>query len=92
MLFEEGLGYAISQVTALEDVQKRQVAVSVWTKSNLLLIQIENYCESKPKYENMEIQENMPYLIEKYGRYMTGHFENSLFIQRISFPLGTVCQ
>lgn len=94
-LFEDGLDNAVSHVISLEEAQKRQVAVTVWSKSGLLLIQIENYCEEEGGNDCIETQDDktgydgksMQYLVDKYDGYMTCHHENSLFIRRISIPL-----
>lgn len=37
---------AIESVTPLSDPDKRVVSVSIWTKGQMLLMQIENYCEN----------------------------------------------
>lgn len=102
-IFANGMDIAIEQVSQIKNVKKRQIALSVWEKSGLLMIQIENYCGEEEIRElsgngNTDLREisaqydrnSIRYLIKKYGGYMTEHRENELFIVRISIPIPEV--
>ncbi len=90
-IFETLLDDAVEKVCRIKEVQKRQIAISVWTQCGLLMIQIENYCEEEEKEENQakKVYErsSVEYVIRKYRGTLTGHKEGALFVQRISIPL-----
>lgn len=94
-LFEDGLDYAVRQVENLEDEGKRQIAVTVWAKGGLILIQIENYCGETAYLQELDRQEagaeyerkSIQYLVGRYGGCMTEHYENAVSIMRISIPI-----
>lgn len=94
-LFEDGLDLAVRQVEGLEEEGKKQIAVTVWSKGGLVLIQIENYCGETVYFQEMDRQEagveyerkSIQYLVERYGGGMTEHYEDAVSIMRISIPI-----
>lgn len=90
-IFETLLDDAVEKVCHIGEVQKRQIAISVWIQCGLLMIQIENYCEDKEKEENQAKKEyerkSVEYAVKKYKGTLTRHREGALFVQRISIPL-----
>ena len=99
-IFGNALDNAIESVSALDDPEKRAIAVSVWTKSGLLLIQVENYFEGQLHFENglplttkadksshgFGIR-SIGYTVKKYGGHLTISAEDHLFLLSISIPL-----
>jgi len=100
-IFGNALDNAIESVRTLTDPDKREIAVSVWAKSGLLLIQIENYFEgvelnfenglpltTKPqKGEHGFGMRSIRYTVEKYGGHMRVSTADQLFLLSISIPL-----
>lgn len=99
-IFGNALDNAIESVSALDDPEKRAIAVSVWTKSGLLLIQVENYFEGQLHFENgLPLttkadrtehgygMRSIRYSVEKYGGHMAVSTEDNLFLLSISIPL-----
>lgn len=91
---------AIEHVEKIEEAEKRLLAIMVWSRSNLLLIQVENYCEQVPKLKdglpvttkpNAEYHgfglKSIRYTAEKYNGVMSVHVEDNLFILRVSIPI-----
>lgn len=94
------LDNAIEHVEHIEDKDKRLLAIMIWSRANLLLIQVENYCEQIP-----EMRDGLPvttkpnadyhgfglksirYTAEKYGGAMSVQLENNLFIMRVTIPI-----
>lgn len=52
IIFGNLLDNAIEHVSPLTDPEKRQVSLGVFAKNNLLMIQVENYCEALPSLED----------------------------------------
>ena len=99
-IFGNALDNAIESVSALDEAEKRAIAVSVWTKSGLLLIQVENYFEGQLHFENgLPLttkadrtehgygMRSIRYSVEKYGGHMAVSTEDHLFLLSISIPL-----
>lgn len=90
-IFETLLDDAVEKVCHIQDVQKRQIAISIWAQCGLLMIQIENYCQEKADEDHEEQKEydlkSIEYTIKKYKGTMTGHTEGALFVRRISIPI-----
>ena len=99
-IFGNSLDNAIRAVLALDDAQKRVIAVSVWAKNSLMLFQFENYFEGNlifdgdlPRttkgskdYHGYGIK-SIRQIAQKFGGQMTLHTENNLFLLRVSIPL-----
>ena len=100
-IFGNALDNAIESVIQIEDPTKRVISVSVWTKSNLLLLQFENYYEqplvfsegipltTKPDemYHGFGIK-GINYTVQKYGGCIGIYPEDNIFILRISIPIS----
>lgn len=87
-VFETLLDDAVEKVCRISDVQKRQIAISIWAQCGLLMIQIENYCEEDENTTQKEYELNsIEYIIKKYKGTITGHREGALFVRRISIPI-----
>ena len=84
-LFEDTL----YEIRKLEDAEKKQIALSVWEKNGLLMIQLENYFEDhdEPEKEPDFSIKTVNQIIKKYDGYMTIHKEHALMIKRISIPI-----
>ena len=101
-IFGNALDNAIESVTAIPDPERRVIAVTVYTRSSLLLIQLENYYEQpltfagrSPRHHQgakrlprLRYEESIQYTAEKYGGIMTVHAEDHLFILRVSIPMS----
>ncbi len=84
-LFEDTL----YEIRKLEDAEKKQIALSVWEKNGLLMIQLENYFEDSDetgKEPDFSIK-TVNQIIKKYDGCMTIHKEHALMIKRISIPI-----
>ena len=94
------LDNAIEYLDRTDNPDKRMIFVMIWSRSNLLMMQVENFCE-----ENPEIRDGLPVTTktnrdyhgfglksirmtaEKYGGTMSVQFENQTFLLRISMPI-----
>ena len=99
-VFGNALDNAIESVSAVDDPARRLISVSVWSKSDLLLIQVENYYEG-----TLEFRDGIPvttkedtdyhgfglksirYAVEKYDGCMGIYPDGRLFLLRISIPI-----
>lgn len=99
-IFGNALDNAIESVSKVADPERRLIAVTVWTRSDLLLIQVENYYEGE-----LAFQDGLPvtskgdrsqhgfgiksirYAVERYGGCMGIYPEDNMFLLRISIPL-----
>jgi len=88
-LFEDTF-YSIKM---LEEPDKKQIALSVWEKNGLLMIQLENYFEDSKEAQEVR-EEGIDYsiksvkeIVKKYDGCMTIHKEHALVIKRISMPI-----
>ena len=99
-IFCNALDNAIESVSRVSDPEKRLIAVSVWSRSDLLLIQFENYFEGSLTFEDglpvtsKEDQDyhgfgikSIQYAVEKYDGCMSVCPEGRLFLLRISIPI-----
>lgn len=99
-IFGNALDNAIECALSLTEPEKRVIAVTVYTRSNLLLIQLENYYEHPVDFEGglpATTKEqsgyhgfgmkSIRYTAEKYGGIMTVHTQDNLFILRVSIPM-----
>lgn len=99
-IFCNALDNAIESVSRVSDPEKRLIAVSVWSRSDLLLIQFENYFEGSLTFEDglpvtsKEDQDyhgfgikSIQYAVEKYDGCMGVCPEGRLFLLRISIPI-----
>lgn len=99
-IFGNALDNAIESVSKVEDPERRLIAVTVWTKSDLLLIQVENYYEGEISFQDglpvtsKDDQEHhgfgiksIRYAVERYGGCMGIYPEDNMFLLRISIPL-----
>ncbi|MGM9592993.1 MAG: ATP-binding protein [Candidatus Onthomonas sp.] len=98
-IFGNALDNAIESVSQLANPEQRIIAVSIWAKNGLVMIQMENYYEG-----SLTMQDGLPITSKgskedhgfglksiritaaKYDGHMTLHTEGQLFILRISFP------
>ena len=100
-IFGNALDNAIESVTAIPDPERRVIAVTVYTRSSLLLIQLENYYEQPLTFaDGLPVttkgqnsfhgfgMKSIQYTTEKYGGIMTVHAEDHLFILRVSIPMS----
>ena len=88
-LFEDTF-YSIKM---LEEPDKKQIALSVWEKNGLLMIQLENYFEDSKEAQEVR-EEGIDYsiksvkeIVKKYDGCTTIHKEHALVIKRISIPI-----
>lgn len=98
-LFTNALDCAVKEAERAETRRKRQIAVTVWVQSGLLMIQIENYCaeniREKQDYatwqaddpKNKYAVKSMEFVVKRYNGCMTEHIEDELRIRRISIPV-----
>ena len=99
-IFGNALDNAIESVSKVPEPEKRLIAVSVWSRSGLLLIQVENYFEGTLAFEDglpVTSKEDkdyhgfgiksIRYAVEKYDGCMGIYPENNLFLLRISIPI-----
>lgn len=99
-IFGNALDNAIESVSKVKDPERRVIAVSVWTRSDLLLIQFENYFEGDIRMEDglpVTSKEDtvhhgfgvksIRYAVERYDGCMGIYPEDNLFLLRISIPL-----
>lgn len=91
---------AIEHIETLEDTEKRLLSISVHTRSNLLLIQVENYCvhtidlgrglppttKSLASYHGFGLK-SIQYTAEKYGGVLSLNQQDDTFILRVSIPI-----
>lgn len=100
-IFGNALDNAIESVLAIPDPERRVIAVTVYTRSNLLLIQLENYYEQALAFrDGLPVttkdqsgfhgfgMKSIQFTAEKYGGIMTVHAEDHLFILRVSIPMA----
>ena len=88
-LFED----TFEAIRMLKEPEKKQIALSVWEKNGLLMIQLENYFEDSKEVREMQ-EAGMDYsmksvkeIVKKYDGVMTIHKEHALLIKRISIPI-----
>lgn len=100
-IFGNALDNAIECVAGIEDMEKRMIHMSVTAQKKFVLIQIENYCEQDPKFEEGKFPQttktdkgnhgfglkSIQYTVEKYGGSMQVGMENHWFGLRILFPV-----
>lgn len=99
-IFGNALDNAIESVSREEDAQKRLICVSVWEKSGLLMVEIENYFAGE-----LQLEDGLPITskedsinhgfgmksirdtVEKYDGCMGIYHSGDLFTLRISIPI-----
>ena len=99
-IFGNALDNAIESVSAVDDPARRLISVSVWSRSDLLLIQFENYYEGALSFrdgvpvttkEDTDYHgfglKSIRYAVEKYDGCMGIYPDNQLFLLRISIPI-----
>jgi hypothetical protein len=99
-IFGNALDNAIECVSKIADPERRIVSVAVWVKSDLLLIEFENYYENEIRMQNglpitsKEDTDNhgfgvksIRYVVERYDGCMGICTEDNTFSLRISIPL-----
>ena len=100
-IFGNAIDNAIESVSQLTNPEKRAIAVSVWCKSGLLLIQFENYYEGSLQFVDgipatTKVDKSnhgfgirsIVYTVKKYNELLTISSEDSLFMLSISIPLS----
>lgn len=98
-IFGNALDNAIENVQKQEDIEKRMIQLSVFSKEQLIMIKFENYCDEAPILENglpSTTKKNKNYhgyglksikmISQKYGGSMTIKTENNWFVLRILIP------
>lgn len=98
-VFGNAVDNAIEAVKKLEDGRQRIVAVSIFRKDALTILQIENYYSGELQREDGKIRtsksdkayhgfglKSIQSIIRKYGGTMTIHTEDGIFILSIIFP------
>ncbi|MGM9592962.1 MAG: ATP-binding protein [Candidatus Onthomonas sp.] len=99
-LFGNALDNAIEAVSKIQTPEKRIIAVNLFTKGDLLMLQIENYYTGSLQFKNGLPQttkgntddhgfgmQSIRSTAEKYGGSITVHPENEIFLLRILIPL-----
>lgn len=100
-IFGNAIDNAIESVVLLEDQRKRMIHLSVSAKKNFVFIQVCNYCEKEPEWdENGELRttkidkkkhgyglKSIRYSIEKYDGSVTVDQKNNWFELDILIPI-----
>jgi sensor histidine kinase regulating citrate/malate metabolism len=99
-IFGNALDNAIESVDKLEDKEKKVVVVKVFTKDELLMIQVENYLDSELVFQNelpVTTKEekyfhgfgikSIQYTVHKYNGCITINTDRRLFQLQILIPL-----
>ncbi|MBO5458189.1 MAG: sensor histidine kinase [Clostridia bacterium] len=102
-LFGNALDNAIRAETAVEDVDKRVIDVSMAAKGKILTIHMENYCETEVVFKNgipvttKEDADNHGFgmisikrIVEQYGGVMSVECSNKMFRLDITIPIKTL--
>ena len=100
-IFGNALDNAIESVSALKDPEQRAISVTVFSKADLVILQMENYysggiCldgelpqttkEEELGYHGFGLK-SIRYTAEKYGGIMSVQTENQIFLLRVSIPV-----
>lgn len=99
-LFGNALDNAITEVMELDDPKKRIISMNMINKKNLLMIQFQNYCNKRLKFEEglpVTTKQNkrnhgygmksMRHTAEKYNGTITVRTEDHIFTLQILIPL-----
>lgn len=99
-IFGNALDNAIEGVQDLPDLEKRVIAVTVFNRGKLAILQIENYYDQHLRFEDGLPQsskgdaanhgfgmKSIRKTVEKYGGSLSIHTEDHIFILSIVFPL-----
>ena len=98
-IFGNALDNAIEAVSALEDPDRRSIAVMVFARANLVFLQLENYYSGSLQFDGTlpattKQQEagyhgfglkSIRYTAEKYGGFLTAQNEDDIFLPRASY-------
>ena len=100
-IFGNALDNAIESALTIPDPERRVIAVTVYTRSSLLLIQLENYYEGSLTFaDGLPVttkehngyhgygMKSIRFTAEKYGGVVTVNTADNLFILRISIPMA----
>jgi len=98
-IFGNALDNAVECVSVLADVERRTIAVSVFSRADLLFIQLENYCEGSLVFgDGLPVTtkerdgnhgfglKSIRYTAEKYGGFLTLQAEDDIFLLRVTIP------
>ena len=100
-IFGNALDNAIESVSKLEDPEQRMISVMVFSRAELIFLQVENFCASQPVY-NGELPatskeeeagyhgfglKSIRYAAEKYGGFLTIQNEDNIFLLRVTIPI-----
>ena len=102
-IFGNALDNAIENVTLIDDPEKRLIHISVSTKKNFVLIQINNYCENQIRIKNgypVSTKadklnhgfglKSIRYTVEKYHGTVTFALNKNWFELKILIPQGGI--
>lgn len=100
-IFGNALDNAIESALTIPDPERRVITVTVYTRSSLLLIQLENYYEGPLTFaDGLPVttkehngyhgygMKSIRFTAEKYGGVVTVNTADNLFILRISIPMA----
>ena len=100
-IFGNALDNAIESALTIPDPERRVIAVTVYTRSSLLLIQLENYYEGSLTFaDGLPVttkehngyhgygMKSIRFTAEKYGGVVTVNTADNLFILRVSIPMA----
>ena len=103
-LFGNALDNAIEHVSALEDVERRTIAVSVFSRADLVFIQLENYYSGPLEFDDgLPISrkardgyhgfglKSVRHTAERYGGFLTLQTEGDIFLLRVTIPRYREC-
>ena len=100
-IFGNALDNAIESVSKLEDPEQRMISVMVFSRADLIFLQVENFCASQPVY-NGELPatskeeeagyhgfglKSIRYTAEKYGGFLMIQNEDNIFLFRVTIPI-----
>lgn len=100
-IFGNALDNAIESVSKLEDPEQRIITVMVFSKADMVFLQLENFCNSQLTYDDSLPAtskesdvgfhgfglKSIRYTAEKYGGFLTIQNEDGIFLFRVTIPI-----
>lgn len=100
-IFGNALDNAIESVSKLGDPEQRIITVTVFSRVDMVFLQLENYCSPQPAYDGdlpgTSKEEDVGYhgfglksiryTAEKYGGFLTVQNDDEIFLFRVTIPL-----